>query len=656
MHRRRFLTTAAAGGVSAFAGCSEEGGRPTATETPGRTGTATAGAGQPPQDFVWAEQPIWRDERVRENLFAFAGRHGLAAVIAKADADASDVPALEAALDAASRHGVEAWLNIGVLKRLTATDFVDNGTKRRQHLTGLEAVAEMYGESVPDGRIVLWQEAPVAGAWIEGGAWNDAAVSNLERFGPEIFAAQKRRIARVAPDVDVGIFVHFPYLVESREPETFAGLMADLEARNALPEFTFTDFYRGWYEKDVGPEAANAAIGSLIENARRHTGGRPVFYLGESHTIDPGYTPSRQSMTMDLRASLGAGAAGVGWYARTVYTETTRGFDPFVPNVGPAARNGPRASTLTFARDRYQYAYAALRAARKNRARRNSGERFDLWLCGRAFDFYDHRLSLRNRAGERTFVGDFSGYVDGEYPHGNGGTAVSVFRALPRARFESNGNLTLTIETHPRSDGAGLESVLAMPADVGTYLTESRAATVYEKTSNIEAFGMGYEHVDDRLQPGRSRSVTVRLEEARRPFEMLVQPGQRTQRERLRTLESRARFDPSTKIDLWVYAADGFEPGGLSLVGDDRTRALDAVSVAVSTATRGAVYHGIDRAHLPHDDGTVRVELAGETAFDGAYAMPYFGSVTFVPAFEAVSLMEADRERVRTFSVATVER
>ncbi|EMA55084.1 MULTISPECIES: hypothetical protein [Halococcus] len=681
MRRRRFLDAAAAAGMIGLAGCSGESDRDgAATDSPSDTAetgqetssarrrqtTATESAPAGP-DFVWAEQKIWRDERVRENLFAFAARHDLVVVIAKADADADDLPALEKPLAAAARHGTEVWLNVGVLKQLTPSEFVGDGAKRRRHLDGLEAVVRRYRDFFPTGRIVLWQEAPVGGRWNEDGTWNDRAVENLERLGPRIFAAQKRRVENVAPNVDVGIFVHFPYIVDGKQPETFETLTADLKSRGALPDFTFTDFYRGWYAKDVGPGPANAAVRSLVTNARELTDDRPVSYLGEPHTINPQYTPSRQAMWMDLRAALGAGAEGVGWYARTAYKETKHGFDPFVPNVGPAARDGPRASTLTFARDRYQYAYAALRAKRDSDmagGRGASERRFDLWLAGSEFDFYEHRLSLRTRAGEWQFVGDFDGYVDGDYPYGDGSDQVSIFRGLSRERFDRDGSLEVAVETASDSDGARLDAVLAMPEDVSTYLAEPAATELYGSRTDVHEFGVGHERVNTRLAAGDSRRFGVELGEPQRPLDELVFPDHRTQRERLGRLESRDRFDPDDYFDLWVSTEttteDGSESGSieeLGLVGDDGRKPLSEASTAVSTADGGAVWYGIDRSDLANRDGSITVEVTGDARelVTGVYAMPYAGTVTFRPAAEAMELLETDRASARTFAIAHEE-
>ena len=669
MDRRGFLGTTAAAGALSLAGCAgvtELGRRPGASlggGAPDRTTTEAGSGGKgdaDAADFVWAEQALWRDERVRENLFAFAGRHDLAVVIAKADAGIDDVPALEAAFAVAERHGVEAWINVGVLKSLDATAFVADGEARRRHLDGLATVAASYADAFPNGRIILWQEAPVGGRWVESGAWNDQAVSNLERLGPRIFADQREQVAEVAPEVAVGIFVHFPYLVDSKQPKTFVELTDGLRARDALPAFTFTDFYRGWYAKDVGPEPANRAVESLVSNARTATDGRPVTFLGQAHTIDPRYTPSKQDVWMDLRAALGAGAEGVGWYARTAYTPTERGFDPFLPNRGPAARDGPHASTLTFARDRYQYAYAALRSKRRREgAGSGNGSKtapIDLWLVGRDFSFYDHRLSARTRDGEWTFLGDFEGYLDGNYPYGRDGRSVSIFRGLPRERFAPDGRLECRVKTRPRSDGARLSAALAMPANVACFLTEGAAAAV---DRDLERFSAGHATVDEPLTAGDPTTVALDLGTPDRSMEALAFPDHRAQRRRLRRLESRSDFSPAEVFDLWVRTAranDVPDPSALSLVGDSGTRGLGEASTTVSTVPDGSVFYGLPRDALGHEDGSPSLELAGDARdrVSSAYAMPYAGLVAFRPAGTAMRVLDTDPEAARTYAIAVV--
>ena len=689
MRRRQFLSAATVSASIGIAGCAdrtetaEEG---TATDRPATTDrTATTDTAEPSveddledrrTDFLWAERPLWTDETVRRNLFAFASRHDLAVLLAKPAPSDASLATLEAALATAAEAGIEAWLNVGVLSEVPAPAFVADRSRRETHLRRLEDIVTRYRDFFPAGRVVLWQEAPVGGAWVEGGYWNDDAVSNLERLGPEIFAAQQRTIRAVAPEVDVGIFVHFPYIISSRQPETFATLTEELARVGARPDFAFVDFYRGWYEKDVGPEPANNAIRSLITTASEHLGGREVLYLGESHTINPQYTPSRQAIEMDLRAS--QAADGRGWYARTRYLATERGFDPFVPNVESATglREESRASTFTFARDRYCYAYASLLTRRADYGPR---ERFDLWIHGADLDFYDHELSVRTVDGDWEFLADISGYLDGAYPYsGETGEHVAIVHALDCDRFVGkNGALDLRIDTSSTADGAELLSVAAVPFDVGTYRSEKGALALTED-SRLPSSCLGYTALDTSLEPGGSHRVRLPIAGPDEPDEpdsatvsenpdgpnglgALLFPEHRSQRRQLQAIEADDDFRPGDLLDLWIATngAAGTElADSLSVSSEDGTdrRFLAEASVAASATDDGIVYYGLDRSSfLDRTSGGLAIDIESadsQAAIEAMYAMPYFGSDTFVTASRAVSLLSDTPADVRTLSLA----
>jgi hypothetical protein len=690
MRRRQFLHAATVSTAVAIAGCADRTGnaeektvtdRTTAADRADTTDTAEPraerGLNDRQTDFVWAERPLWTDEAVRRNLLAFARRHDLAVLLAKPGPTDASLATLEAALAAAAEAGVEAWLNVGVLSEVSAPALVADRSQREAHLRRLRTILTRYRDRFPAGRVVLWQEAPVGGAWVENGYWNDDAVRNLESLGPEVFAAQQRTIRAVAPEVEVGVFAHFPYIIPSRQPETFATLTEGLARIGAHPDFAFVDFYRGWYEKDVGPEPANEAIRSLIANASEHLGGREVLYLGESHTINPQYTPSRQAIQMDLRAS--RAADGRGWYARTRYVGTERGFDPFVPNVGSATglRKESRASTLTFARDRYCYAYASLLA---RRAEYGPRERFDLWVHGVDLDFYDHELSVRTSAGDWEFLADINGYLDGAYPYSGGtGEHVAIVHALDRDRLVGEGGvLDVQIDTSPASDSAELLSVAAVPFDVGTYRSEKDALAL-TGDPQFPSTCLGHVAPDVPLEPGDSRRVRLPIADPDGPDEpggaitsgepnepgglgALLFPEHRSQRRRVQAFEADEGFYPGDVFDLWI---DTSGADGTNLVdslyapdqgGTDR-RFLAEASVAASATRNGIVFYGLDRAQfLPRTGEELALDIEGTNSGRGAigavYAMPYFGNDTFVTAARAAALMAEPSEGVRTFSLA----
>ncbi|WP_254536910.1 hypothetical protein [Halomarina litorea] len=663
--RRRVLATGgllAAGATGAVVGSSllGDGGNRTPERTDANrtrtAGSATATPGSDAtgrEDFVWAERDLWREAGLRRNLLAFAARNGLAMMVAQADAtDRDGVDRLSTVLDAAAARDVPVWLNTGVLKSLTAEAFVSDPDARERHLDALRRVARRYGEAMPEGRLVLWQEAPVAGDWVEGGAWNDQSVENLQSYGPEIFEAQLAAVNEAAPDVAVGTFLHFPYVVESRQPAVFADLMDALADRDARPDFVFTDFYRGWYEKDVGPGPANAAVRSLVANARRHADA-PALFLGQAHTVNPRHTPSKAAMRMDLRAATGAGAAGVGWYARTAYKQTRTGFDPYLPNRAgeDAVPDAPRVNTLTVARDRYLFAYAqTLATARGPDAR----PRVDLWLHGSSLGFHDHAVSVRTAEGW-TFVGDVSGYAAGTYA--GDGDHVSVFHALDDVRFVREGTLDVRIETPDDGNAGHLHGVSVLPFDAGLYVSELEATRLVADR-DVSPVARGTRSVDAALDPGGRVEVSVPVSDPDRPLASLVHPGWGDTLDALASAERSAGFDPDAAFDLWVVGR-----GAAGAVADLGSLFPDAASAPEPAATASgdgtAVAYGLSRESILGEYASVTLGEALDRAGDGVralYAMPYFGRDDFYAPGRAARLVREMPGQVETFSVATKRR
>ncbi len=599
-------------------------------------------------DFAWAERAIWQNDRLRRNLYAFARQHDLAVVLADASAHVDDegrrlAPALEQARDA----GVEAWANVGVLRRIDAETFATNGTERERHLDGLRAVAERYRERMPGGKLILWQEAPVAGEWIPGGKWNRESVERMQQYGPDVFTAQRRAVRAVSEDLDVGIFLHFPYIVESRQPEVFAGVMDDLRLRESLPDFVFTDFYRGWYEKDISPEQTNEAVRSLVRNARRYSDDSPVYYLGESHTNNPQYTPSKQAMRMDLRASIGAGADGVGWYARTKYTRTELGFDPFVPNeVDPDSLGDDLpVDTITVARDRYLYAWAATFARNGAYA---PDRRFDLWLAGEGFDFLDHAVWADTPDGWE-FLGDVGGYHPDAQPHvPESGPLVSAVRALEAERYLADGTLRLRVEPREGADGdARLDRVVAVPFDLGAFCTEREAFRLLQEEDVTP-----HARIDERVDATLDRTQTVDLsvrEGEPRPIDELVTPETAGVRRDLARAEGDPTFAVGSYVDLWLLG-EGLADLDPETVGEELTD--DVTPLGVVANDDAALLFGLPRPPL-FEGGRKEAMRAVRERGDlrAAYAMPYFGSGNLPAPAHAAELMRETHPEVANFSV-----
>jgi hypothetical protein len=613
--------------------------------------SAVSGAADGREDFLW----VWSGASapLRDNMLAYADRHGASVAYTPPGPTAPGVgEAIRPGLEAARSFGVDPWFNVGLFYDVTAEEFVREGAARERHLAGLREVARVYDDVVGGGRVVLWQEAPVMGNWAAGEEWGQASVDNLREYGPAVFEAQRSALREANPDLEVGIFVHFPYLVDSKQPEVFAGLADDLRERGAMPEFGFADYYRGWYEKDVGPDPADDAVRSLVSNAREHLDGREVFYMGQSHTINPGHTPSRQAMRSNLRAALEAGASGVGWYPAGAYKPTEQGFDPFVPNAPDATFGDGPTFTPTFARDRFQYAYAATLGTRADVARE---DRFDLWLHGHDWGFYDRRVEARSADGEWVFLGDAGGYLDGDYPHA--GARTTVFRALARDRFAADGELELRIETGADADGGTLEAVVAMPWDPVDFVTAAAATALLDGGGDVGSVEIGRATPGRELPPGDAARVTVPVEGDPGSLRPLVHPEHADVVRRLAAAEEREAVDPSARFDLWVAGSGLADPAAapsLREAGGDAVRPADASFVAVSTSET-ALFYGLERDRFLRDGLALADDAARGTRVEAAYAMPYAGRANFRPPAEAAALLTDQPGAAATFSVAWSE-
>ena len=608
------------------------------------------------EDFLWVHERNWRDERARANAFAFARRHDLAVVIPvrTAEFDAVAEP-FRRTMREATAADLDVWIRVGLLTEVTAPEFVEDGDARRAHLDRLRRVCRVYDRLTDDGRVVLWEEAPVMGQWVEGGAWNDRATRNMTDHGPRIFDEQRRAVEDVVTDRDVGIFVHFPYVVDSKSPDVFPTLVDGITDRGARPDFAFLDFYRGWYEKDVGPDRADATVRSLITNASEALRGNPVFYLGQAHTINPNHTPSKQSIRSNLRASLDAGASGLGWYSRTRYLPTKRGFDPFVPNE-PGASFEDRVETATVARDRYLYAWLSTLATRP---RFDAGARFDCWLWADGLSFGAHRLSVRGSDGW-TFLRDLDGYADGDYPYDGGPDGnVAVVRALRRDRWLADGTLELRVETRSDATEATLRAALAMPCDPDAYVTEFEGATLLAGDAPVERYALGATADAVPLVPGERQRVVVPVERSSPPsLHGLANPDSLPAVCRLQSAERRTGATPDDRFDLWIRGRNLSDPTAGPSIVDRRGNPFPPAAAAV--VARGtdaaALYYGLDRDRFLADGLSLADDARRGTTVEAAYAMPYAGSATFRPPSAAAALFDEQPGEVETYSIASVER
>ncbi|WP_312911814.1 hypothetical protein [Natronosalvus caseinilyticus] len=598
-----------------------------------------ADASESRQDFLWLSGGQWPQKTVRENLFAFAQRHDLAVVLVVSPSSGPDTEAFTAALESASEYGLEVWLNTGLLSEIPAEAFVNDEQARETHLEWLKSVVTAHGEFFDRGRVILWQEAPVIGQWVPGGEWTEEAVDNLLELGPEIFAAQKDAVESVTDELDVGLFVHFPYIIDSKRPEVFEELLQKMYARDIAPAFAFTDFYRGWFDKDVEPARANAALHSLVSNARDVLDDRPVFYLGQSHTVNPNHTPNKETLGMTIRTALSAGASGLGWYVRNGYVPTEAGFDPFVPNVPGAEPDGDAINTFTIARDRFQYAWAATLASRDGF---DADEAFDLWVVGDSFGYADHRLAARTHNGAWTYLGDLGGYANGEYPDASAVTdRATCFHALDRDRFLEDGVLELQIETPADSEGTTVDAAVAVPFDPGAYVPAQEVAALVDRAlgeTAFEAASLGHSE-STRLAPGERRELSISITDVESDaptLDALRYPDFAEQLRELATLEDDG-LDPAARFDLWLRGSgltdSSSHPSLVDQEGTENT--LSDVGV-VTAASDAAICYGLSRERFLADGLT----LANAEAVSEAYAMPYAGRAAFRLPSRAASLLD----------------
>lgn len=502
------------------------------------------------EDFLWVPGYLMEDppEKIQyDNLLAYARRHDLTAVITISRTIPETADRLEPLLQKATEYGVQCWFAGGCFRDdHNAPQLVNDSRARETFLNRLQLITEVYADYYPEGKVVVWHEAPLVSNWDPNGGWTYTAVRNMRDLGPEIFAWQMKTIKSVSDDIDVATFLHFPYV----EPggnfgNIFSEIMADLTDLNALPDFTFTDFYRGYREPTVRQEGANAFLRRMMRNATEETNGQPVYNLAEDHTINNGYTPSKESIRMNLQAAFESGADGVGWYFRNNYRQTDDSLtpnDPFLPNVG-GVTSEPNTTTLTFSRDRFQYAYDQTFASREG-FNRNSV--FNLWIHGYDMDKFEHRLWLKtaddwepeddrgsedeedsedheepkdndpDKEDEWVFIGDFNGYTDQEYVYsGNDTEHVSIFHALDRDRFLGEENtIEAKIQTDADSDGSELYAMYAVPFDANEYFSEPNAPDLLEQSA--VAFLQSNQGADGFSLASATPNTTVSADETTR--------------------------------------------------------------------------------------------------------------------------------------------
>jgi len=599
------------------------------------------------RNHVWIGGGGFATEEFERNLLAFLQRHDFSVVLTDYTVDPETAGGdVRDQLETFHERSIDVWLGAGVIpgrgvvtlsESYTDRELLEDEETMERFLAAHRQVARTYAEFFPEGKMILWHEEPTRSSWT--GETRAERAESMAEYGPPIFAEQKRAIQSVAPDVDVGIFPHWTVMPEP-EHAAFSNceaLFAGMEEAGMYPDFTYVDAYRGYYEWAAGYEPTNDFLANIVSNIKEHSGGRPVYYLGEAHTINNNYTPSKAAILGNLRATLGEGVESAGWYIRSNYRPTSeRSYDPFVPNVGDLDER--QFTSFTGSRDRLLWANLFLVEEREDF---RAEEAFDLWLYGEDLDFYDHSVSARTADGDWEFLGDVSGYPDGDTPYSGGGRdRVCAFHALDRERFLAGGELELRVDSRGE---ATLHSVYAMPYfDTGVYRTEPQA-TALVADGEAGAYALGEANPAADLAAGTEQMVTVDVAGSGGDLVDLVYPEQGDTYEAL----TDPGWTDRDRFDLWVYGRE-LEAVSVALDDDPVDDSADPRPAdAFDGDGRAVVYRGLDRERLrPHAGGEyldVRVEGGGELR--GIYAMPAGGARNFSPDPAVAATVETDYGR-----------
>lgn len=604
------------------------------------------------RNHVWIGGGGFNTEEFERNLLAFLERHDFSVVLTDYSIDPETAGEdVREQLELFHDRGIDVWLSAGIIpgreeirdwtESYTDRDLLEDDATMERFLDVHRRIAELYAEYFPAGKLILWHEEPTRSNWT--GDTRAERAQSMAEYGPPIFAEQKRAIEEVAPDLDVGIFPHWTVMPD-REHTTVSNceaLFAGMKEEGTLPDFTYVDAYRGYYEWAAGYEPTNEFLANIVSNIKTHSEGRPVYFLGEAHTINNNHTPSKQGILGNLHATLGEGVESAGWYIRSNYRHTSeRSYDPFLPTTEEVDEE--QFNSFTGARDRLLWANLLLIEERADFQREKA---FDLWICGHDFNFYEHTVSLRTADGDWEFIGDVSGYVDGDNRYSGGDrNRVCIFHALDRDRFLSDGELTAKVE----SDGeATLESVYTMPYfDTGVYLTEPEAMTLVDDPDlNVDSYALGKADSSTALAAGTENTVTMPVSELGGDPTELVFAEQADMYAEL--AESESGWGTRERFDLWVYGQD-LTDVSVDLQEENIDGYADRQPADVFAGGKDAVvYRDLDRERMSSHAGgeylDVRVEGDGELL--GVYAMPAGGARNFRPDRAVAETIERDYER-----------
>jgi hypothetical protein len=571
---------------------------------------------------IYAGQ-ITEEAPIRENILGFAERHGFD--IAGASVDPADPESSRDWLQATADRGLDVMINNGRVEGAMGHELAADPGKLQEPLDDLRGVLEVYADYYPEGRCFAWHEEPLMGNW-EGDSLS-AKADQMVEHGPEIFAAMKDVAAEVAPDLDLGIFVHQPFVADSEHTDNpaFTRLLDRLRERDAMPDFAYIDTYRGYYEWEGGYEATNDYLHSILSNAKEQMDGRPVHYLGEAHTINNLYTPSKQAIQGNFRTAAKAGVDGYGWWVRGSHRVThERNYNPFLPNRGTDQE--PDAYTSwTGARDRLLWANLLLHEHTNGVSR---ADKFDLWVHGHDLDLYETRVELE-ADGEWEHVGDVSGYVSGPTVYDPDGREwVSVLHCLDRERY-LDGDLSVRLTGHEDGDGADIHGVHAVPYSGTTHYRAEPDLAEEIDDLDLSASALGSAALDATVRAGEELTATVAVDAPDRTTEDTPLAVDTDDLDRLADLEA-GMDDHADYFDLWVYGA-GLEDADVFL--QDSELELGEVELTERAETNGEalVVRGLAKDDFYSYETTghfvwPRITAEGGVDVRAVYLMPYHGT------------------------------
>ncbi|MCF8301887.1 MAG: hypothetical protein K9I94_01325 [Bacteroidales bacterium] len=492
--------------------------------------------------FMWvgAQKLQDKDPMLLENMLLFARRNG----IIPYSSGMNEPRKLEMFLSTCKDLDIpKTWIEIGPGKEVSIRDFVEKPLARETILKNFRKLGEIYRKHYPEfARVTLFDEAPLGAFGMVKGEDN-GYIKQLEQFmqyGPKAYSHLQKNLKQAMPNAEVGIFMHHPHNASEEmagEYSVIGEFVKECNELGTLPDFIFSDVYRGYFNRGYGMEKTDAYITDVAaytkEIAEKYR--IKAYQLGQMHTIKLGYTPSRYEIDRNIEAMLKGNADGIGWYwpnyASTGYKRQSRqgignatgykvSFDPFVPNAWGGI--GPAGSVYGTSKDRFVYSY--LRMLEKQHAVR-ANTHFDLWIYGFDFDHNEHTLYLKtNNSWEK--IGHFNPQQDKEaYEEGAREKYIYTyherwhalaFHGLSREKYisgEKDGKIQLRIETPGQSDHSKLSAIYVVPyRETRNYVTEQEITRFIEEQPRwVEINSMG-SHV-------RPKSLILKPDE---PVELMI--------------------------------------------------------------------------------------------------------------------------------------